>query len=103
MKSVYAIPFALAALLMTATATAQAAPAPQGHAMMQGNCDQMMSSGGMMVGMTIGWILTALLGIAAIFALYALGLYMLRRSRQFLPPSDERHRPLRDEHASAPT
>ena len=94
MKSAYATLFAaLAALLPTATAAAQAAPLPQGQPMMQGSCDQMMgrmmSSNGMMAGMAIGWILTVLLAIAAIFALWALGLYLLRRSRQFTQPFAE--------------
>jgi hypothetical protein len=91
-------PSSIATALLSATVAAAAQPAtpPQSGQAMQGtNCDQMMgqqmagmmASGGMHAGMTVGWIVGTLVGLAAIFALVALGIYLLRHSRTAAPPA----------------
>jgi hypothetical protein len=108
MKSMSAILLSTSAALAAATVAAQGAAAQDTplRTVPGMGCDpmnQVMSSGPLLVAMAIGWALTALLAIAAIYALFALGHYLLRRSRQFLPPSEESARAFRDTRAAAPT
>lgn len=69
--------------------------------------DGMMSSGAMYGAMAIGWVIAVLVGLAAIFALVCLGIFLLRRSQPRLPaashspPVEPSSAPLRD--VRAPT
>lgn len=108
------------ALLLVATSAAaqspyaQPSPMPmQGMQGMQGmNCGPtmgqqmsgMMSSGQMQAGITTGWILAALIGLATIFALVSLGIFLLRQSRIGAPsieqPIERPRSPMREARAS---
>ncbi len=98
-------------LYASVLAAAQPAPAQPTPMPMQGmGCDQMMQMDGMMspsamhTAMTVGYVVGVLVAAALIFALVALGIFLLRRSQAHEAtlerPLERPSGPLRDARAS---